>query len=274
MDKDILTRITRASVLEENAQIHDRLSRTHERLASHVAKPNCRAFYHQLITEILERFHIHPQRVLELGCGTASYADLFAGSYTGVDVSKGMIDVARQRVPRGEFHVCSAEEFLAQGQGFDLIFSSSFVHHVHDVDDLFMGISGSLCPGGAYVAIHEPLRKSFDVDKRALSEIVDEAVGILCGWYSAPMPFARRVHKAVTVALSHLHIGRAGDEDKIDLVDFQLNGDFSPSSLHHAAVKSGLRGYSLIYSFLRYGWIRKVCGGSRNYFAFVAVRER
>ena len=266
--------ITQAAVWAANAECHDALSCTHDSLASHIAKQNCRVFYQELINHILCRFDVKPARVLELGCGTGTYSHLLPGHYTGIDLSEGMIAAARKNCSNGEFTVSSAEEFLRRGNKYDLIFSSSFLHHIFNLDELFALVADSLGSGGAYVGIHEPLRKEFSRDRTPISQVADDVFGVALGWDIEPMP----VRKRLRLALRRLTGAISGEPQEsnanIDLVDFQLNSRFGPSCVHNAASKAGLKGNILIYSYLRFEAIRVFLGGCRNYFAFLAVKEK
>ncbi len=60
--------------------------------------------------EILHRAGIDDGRVVDLGCGSGLWArKLVDAGYdvTGIDISRAMIDLARNRVPEGDFHLGS-----------------------------------------------------------------------------------------------------------------------------------------------------------------------
>lgn len=72
-------------------------------------------------------------RVLDMACGPGNHAHLFdPASYTGVDTNPDYVASARQR-HAGQFEVGDACSYApADGEGFDLIFANSFLHHLSD----------------------------------------------------------------------------------------------------------------------------------------------
>lgn len=77
--------------------------------------------------EVVNRAGIEPgHRVLDLGTGTGNAALLAAqagASVTGVDPSPRLLDVARDRVGKGEFHIARAEDLPFDDRSFDRVLS-------------------------------------------------------------------------------------------------------------------------------------------------------
>ena len=93
--------------------------------------------YYRLLEQI-HRFVI-PQgaRVLEIGSGSGDLLAALRPSYgVGVDVSRGMVELARSRHPELRFEV-EAGETLALGETFDYIVFSDLMPFVHDLLALF-----------------------------------------------------------------------------------------------------------------------------------------
>ncbi len=72
----------------------------------------------------------NPQKVLVLGDGDGRFLQVFAALYPNarvdaVDVSAGMVELARARVPSATFHLADAREFLFEGQ-YDLAVAHFF----------------------------------------------------------------------------------------------------------------------------------------------------
>ncbi|MBV8153175.1 MAG: class I SAM-dependent methyltransferase [Candidatus Eremiobacteraeota bacterium] len=79
-----------------------------------------------------------PQRVLDVGCGTAAFIDAVKDTcayYCGTDFSESAIDAARKRVAaasRAEsaFFVREAEDFDGLGSGYDMVLVNSVIQHL------------------------------------------------------------------------------------------------------------------------------------------------
>jgi SAM-dependent methyltransferase len=93
--------------------------------------------YHRLL-EQLHRFQIpEGARVLEIGSGSGDLLAALRPSYgVGVDVSPGMVALARTRHPQLRFEVSAGEE-LDLGETFDYIVLSDLMPFVHDLLALF-----------------------------------------------------------------------------------------------------------------------------------------
>ncbi|HXV94909.1 MAG TPA: bifunctional class I SAM-dependent methyltransferase/glycosyltransferase family 2 protein [Gaiellaceae bacterium] len=93
--------------------------------------------YHDLI-ERIARFHVPPGAgVLEIGCGGGDLlAALRPSDGLGVDVSEGMVALARSRHPELEF-VQASGELLDAGRTFDYIVLSDLVPFAYDLVALF-----------------------------------------------------------------------------------------------------------------------------------------
>lgn len=93
--------------------------------------------YHRLVENVY-KFTVPPgHRVLEIGCGGGDLlAELEPSVGVGIDVSPGMIELARERHPQLRFEVASGESYDGGGT-FDYIVLSDLVPYVHDVLGLF-----------------------------------------------------------------------------------------------------------------------------------------
>lgn len=81
------------------------------------------------LERLLDKFQVQPQTVLDLCCGTGTFSRLLAEkgyAVSGVDISAGMIEIARQRGEADgsdiEFRVQDAAK-LHLGKKFDLVIS-------------------------------------------------------------------------------------------------------------------------------------------------------
>lgn len=97
--------------------------------------------------------------MLELGCGTGSTALLLAPHVKhllATDFSQGMIDIAQRKqaemgVQNLEFAQKSVED-LPLFETYDVIFASSLLHLVGNVQDSLRRIADSLEPGGLFIS--------------------------------------------------------------------------------------------------------------------------
>lgn len=75
---------------------------------------------------MLKNFNVSRKKVLDVGCGTATYSYLFY-DYTGIDNSKGMLKNSKANVIFGE-----AEKLPFEDKSFDIVISLSAVHNFKD----------------------------------------------------------------------------------------------------------------------------------------------
>jgi SAM-dependent methyltransferase len=93
--------------------------------------------YHDLITAVHQSIVAPGSSVLEIGSGLGDLlAALEPGNGVGVDVSPGMVALARARHPELEFEACAGEE-LELGRTFDYIVLSDVLPFVDDLLALF-----------------------------------------------------------------------------------------------------------------------------------------
>ncbi len=94
--------------------------------------------------------------VLDFGCGTGLVSlglRPLVKSVTGVDTSRGMLDVLERKVSEQGFDgvhavLVSPDHPLAVSGRFDLVVSSMALHHVADLASLFARFRDHLHPGG------------------------------------------------------------------------------------------------------------------------------
>jgi len=74
-----------------------------------------------------------PRRVLDLGCGTGEFADLFAPEgYLGLDVHPGYVALARRLRPGHRFECHDGTTWEGDGEPFDLTLINGVLHHLDD----------------------------------------------------------------------------------------------------------------------------------------------
>lgn len=115
------------------------------------------------VAELLEPLGVRPRRVLDLGAGTGQttehLARLFPGAaFTLVDPSRGMLDIARAKLPDATVVHSDAADFLRSTPGsWDLVAAIGCLELVPDLFEVLRLAASRLVPGGHLVVSHEPL---------------------------------------------------------------------------------------------------------------------
>jgi len=101
--------------------------------------------------------------VLDIGCGTGEESEhlksLGAKRVVGVDISKGLIELAKKSYPELEFHVMDMEKLNFPADSFDFVYSSLTMHYVKDWTKTLRGIHKILKKDGTFVfSTHHPVK--------------------------------------------------------------------------------------------------------------------
>jgi SAM-dependent methyltransferase len=130
-------------------QSFDRLAADYDRYAS--LEPPL------VLDWLLPQLPGHGRRALDAGCGsgrhTLALADRF-DQVVGIDRSQPLIDIARRTRPHP--HICyQVGDLLAitDPYGFDLVFSSTTLHHLADLDAALRHLRGLVAPKGTAILI-------------------------------------------------------------------------------------------------------------------------
>ena len=96
-------------------------------------------------------------RALDAGCGSGRHTLALAESYddvVAVDISEPLIAIARERRSRDNvrYRVCDLMSVMDR-DGFDLVFSSTTLHHVPDLHAALLHLRGLVRAGGRVVLI-------------------------------------------------------------------------------------------------------------------------
>jgi SAM-dependent methyltransferase len=95
-------------------------------------------------------------RILDAGCGGGGASVLAAergAQVSGLDAAAGMIDVARSRVPDGEFRVGDIEQLPYEDQVFDTVFAANSIQYSADRVATLSELSRVCKPGGRIIAV-------------------------------------------------------------------------------------------------------------------------
>lgn len=123
-----------------------------------------------LLGRLFENIEVaHGTTVLDLGCGTGFAGEALLGLWGDrvgrlhcADISAAMLERCRARFAThtGEqeitFATESVGELTGRGASFDVVVTSSFLHHILDLESFFAELGRVVRDGGYYVALHEP----------------------------------------------------------------------------------------------------------------------
>lgn len=84
------------------------------------------------LVELLEG--LRPARTLDVACGTGFLTRHLNGEIVGLDASASMLEIARERIPDGEFLVGDALDLPFPDRSFDRIVSGHFYGHLEEED--------------------------------------------------------------------------------------------------------------------------------------------
>jgi ubiquinone/menaquinone biosynthesis C-methylase UbiE len=81
-----------------------------------------------------------PERTLDVACGTGWMTQHLPGEIVGIDASESMLEIARERVPHGEFVVGDALSLPFEDESFDRLVTGHFYGHLEEPErSLFLG---------------------------------------------------------------------------------------------------------------------------------------
>jgi SAM-dependent methyltransferase len=109
------------------------------------------------------------KRILDLGCGDAALGRELLGrgaaTYTGVDGSRRMVDVAEKTLAGtvGQVIAHTIEDWAYPKAAFDLVTARLVLHYVADLQSLCAQVYRALIPGGRFVfSVEHPVITSCD----------------------------------------------------------------------------------------------------------------
>jgi len=105
---------------------------------------------------------IKGKKVLDLGCGSGPFVKkliaLGAEKVSGIDLSSGLIAIAKRENPISDFYVGDAKKTPFENSEFDIVSSSLMVHYFKELNPLFKEVSRILKQGGLFAfSMHHPV---------------------------------------------------------------------------------------------------------------------
>ena len=115
--------------------------------------------------------------VLCLGCGTGEECkhlkSLGARRVVGIDISKGLINLAKKSYPSLEFHIMDMEKLDFPNKSFDFIYSSLTMHYVKDWTKTLRGVHKILKTKGVFLfSTHHPIKWGSEVKRLKEKETI------------------------------------------------------------------------------------------------------
>lgn len=158
---------TAQQVTEANRLFHNEIAGEYDKRLE-LAHPLVLEYFRKLFRE--EIFAKLPDgqawSVLDVGCGTG-YLEQFLldcpVTVDGIDVSDGMLKLAREKYPRQSFpqynfRLADVYRLGEEPQRYDLVLANSFLHHCRDYEQVLEILGRKVKPGGVLFLGMEPNR--------------------------------------------------------------------------------------------------------------------
>jgi ubiquinone/menaquinone biosynthesis C-methylase UbiE len=183
----------------------------------------------------LERFaqcfpRHRPRQVLDLGCGAADITIRFARAYpdatlTGLDGSPAMLAYAHEAVVRSgmglrlKLSKARLPETGLARHAFDTVISNSLLHHLHDPQALWRGVSDYAAPGSVVFIMDLRRPDTRDRARELVEEYAAAEPEILQRDFFNSLLAAFRTEEITAqlwqAGLSHFQVKAAGDRHVI-----------------------------------------------------------
>jgi SAM-dependent methyltransferase len=110
-----------------------------------------------ILSWLLTQLPAHGGRALDAGCGAGRYTQVLAEHFAevvGIDISEPLIDIARRRRSRANVRYLATDMMsFADADGFDLVYSSTTLHHLPDLNAALLHLRGLVTAGGVAILI-------------------------------------------------------------------------------------------------------------------------
>ncbi len=116
--------------------------------------------------------------VLCVGCGNGDECAYIkrrgAKRVIGIDISKSMIELAKEKHKNIEFHVMSANKLYFKDKEFDIVYSDLVLHYIKNIEEPVKEVFRVLKPGGKFIfSVMHPLYTAFErKEKRNKKEVL------------------------------------------------------------------------------------------------------
>jgi ubiquinone/menaquinone biosynthesis C-methylase UbiE len=177
----------------------------------------------ELINQFLKELPARgPLSILDIGCGTGNYTDQFqritqerGHRFYGIDPSEGMLSRARQKNRIIGYQVGKAEKIPFQPNFFDLVYMTDVIHHVPNINRMFVEIHRVLKSGGKACIVTQSHKQ---IEQRPIAHFFPGTVRVDQGRY----PSIRAIVQAAEQNYLHHLKGKILFEDE----ELELGAEF------------------------------------------------
>lgn len=131
--------------------------------------------------------NIKGKKLLDVGCGAGVHAKAYVkkgAKVQGIDISKTMVDMARERCKGVDFRVGSMNKLPYASSSFDIVTASLVTDYVKDLKKAFLEVNRVLKKGGFFyysdnhpIASARELYETEDIKIRGLGYFMDKKTG-------------------------------------------------------------------------------------------------
>jgi ubiquinone/menaquinone biosynthesis C-methylase UbiE len=123
------------------------------------------------------------KNIISLGCGSGEDSAYLkkqgASRSVGIDISKGLIGIAKKEYPECEFIVGDMEDLLFDDAEFDVVYSSFALHYLPTYDKVFKEAYRVLKPNGIIVfSVGHPISAAMETVINT-DKILDKRLGLV-----------------------------------------------------------------------------------------------
>lgn len=139
--------------------------------------------------------NVHGKKILDVGCGKGRFSALLSekGAHViGVDISNGLLEIARKRVKNVRFEHGSATNLPFPDNSFDYVLCIETLEHIPDIEKALKEMARVLCVGGGLIIID---KNKLSLNKRLFipNVLIKKSKEILNTWfYPRNFPFTEK----------------------------------------------------------------------------------
>lgn len=147
---------------------------------------------HYVMKSAFKKLNLKGKKILEFGCGVGRWVNFFKKyhcTWSGVDISEPMLEIARRLHPDKEFKKIQNEKIPFPDNSFDLVYSVTVIHHnPYENHEKIISEMLRVLKDDGYLILFENINwkhKSFNMFPRSFDgwKSLLERHGMRCIWY-------------------------------------------------------------------------------------------